>query len=149
MPDAVADVVVTDHALEHVPFPIGALRELRSKIKPGGILSLVVPIDNWRHHKRFDPNDVNHHLHTWTPQLMGNSLVEAGYEILSIWARILAWPGNRTVATYGRLPYWMFRAICSVYGAFTGKGWEVLAVARPKAPCESPATCDGPQRLPR
>jgi 2-polyprenyl-3-methyl-5-hydroxy-6-metoxy-1,4-benzoquinol methylase len=133
VPDGVADVIISDHALEHVPYPIGALSELRPKLRPGGILALCVPIDNWRHQKRYDPDDKNHHLHTWSPQLMGNTLAEAHYEALSIRARIFAWPGRWTVATYGRLPFWMFRSICYSYGALTGKGTEVLAVARPAA----------------
>lgn len=131
VPDAVADVIVSDHALEHVPFPIGALRDLRSKLKPGGVLALVVPIDNWRHQRRYDPTDKNHHLHTWSPQLLGNTLVEAGYEVVSAQARIHAWPGNWTVAAYGRLPLWVFNAVCYTYGRLTGKGGKVLAVARP------------------
>jgi SAM-dependent methyltransferase len=134
VPDAVADVIVTDHALEHVPYPIGALSELRTKLKPDGILALYVPIDNWRHQRAYDPNDLNHHLHTWTPQLMGNTLGEAGFEVVSVWARVSAWPGKWTVATYGRLPFWMFRSICRIYGALTGKGQEVGAIARPKRP---------------
>jgi hypothetical protein len=123
-------VIVSDHALEHVPFPIGALRELRGKLKPGGVLALVVPIDNWRHHRRYDPADQNHHLHTWTPQLLGNTLAEAGYEVVSVRARVHAWPGKWTVAAYGRLPLWAFNAVCHVYGTATGRGGEVLAVAR-------------------
>jgi hypothetical protein len=130
VPDGIADVIVSNHALEHVPFPIGALRQLREKRKPRGILSLCVPIDNWRRGKRYDPADPNHHLHTWTPLLLGNTLFEAGYEVTSIYGRIYAWPGRWTVATYGRLPYWLFRSICFTYGVVTGRGWEILSVAR-------------------
>jgi SAM-dependent methyltransferase len=132
VPDGIADLVISDHVLEHVPFPIGALRELRKKIKPGGLLRLCVPINNWREDRVYDPNDRNHHLHTWTPQLMGNTLVEAGYEVQEVYARIFAWPGRWTVACYGRLPFWMFTLICFTYGWVSGKGWEVLATARPK-----------------
>jgi hypothetical protein len=63
---------------------------------------------------------------------MGNTLVESGFDVEHVYSRISAWPGRWTVACYGRLPYWMFRAICFSYGWLTGKGWEVLAVARPK-----------------
>jgi SAM-dependent methyltransferase len=132
VPDGVADVIVSDHALEHVPFPIGALRELRKKLKPTGQLALCVPINNWRHDRDYDPNDPNHHLHTWTPQLLGNTLVESGFEVVQVRARIFAWPGRWTVATYGRLPYWMFRQICYWYGLVRGFGWEIIALARPR-----------------
>ena len=134
VPDGVADLIVSDHALEHVPFPIGLLRELRAKLKPNGLLSICVPIDNWRHQRVVDPHDRNHHLHTWTPQLLANTLHEAGYEVIDVHARVFAWPGRLTVAAYGRLPFWMFRAICDWYGTLTGQGWEVLATCRPLPP---------------
>jgi SAM-dependent methyltransferase len=133
VPDGIADVIVSDHALEHIPYPIEALRQLRAKLKPHGILSVCVPIDTWRRQKRYDPEDRNHHLHTWTPQLLGNTLNEAGYDVVTVCGRINAWPGNWTVAAYSRLPYWLFRLICYTYGAVTAKGWETLAVARSKA----------------
>jgi SAM-dependent methyltransferase len=132
VPDGIADLIISDHALEHVPYPIGALTTLRHKLKPAGLLSICVPIDNWRRERRYDRNDQNHHLHTWTPQLLGSSLFEAGFEVKSIHARIFAWPGRWTVACYGRLPYSVFRAICFSYGWMTGTGWEILAVAEPR-----------------
>src|SRR3972149_5450563 len=125
VPDAIADVIVSDHALEHVPYPIGALAELRVKLKPGGLLAICVPIDNWRHHKKYDCRDPNHHLHTWTPQLLGNTLSDAGYEVLEIYARTFCWPKSWTVAAYGRLPYWMFCQVCFWYGFATGRGREI------------------------
>jgi SAM-dependent methyltransferase len=132
VPNGIADVIISNHALEHVPYPIGALRELHSKLKPNGLLAVCVPIDNWRRQRRYNPNDQNHHLHTWTPLSFGNTLAEAGYEVLSIYARISAWPGNWTVATYGRLPFWVFRSICFIYGWLTGQGTEIIALARPR-----------------
>lgn len=130
VPDGIVDVAVSDHALEHVPYPIEALRGIRRKLAPNGVLSVCVPIDNWRRERRYDPNDKNHHLHTWTPQSFGNSLYEAGYSIISIHPRTLAWIPGWTVALYGRLPYWAFRSICCVYGTALGKGDEILSVAK-------------------
>jgi SAM-dependent methyltransferase len=127
--DCTADVIVSDHALEHVPFPIAALKEIRRILKPGGRLVLVTPIDSVRRHRHYDPSDIHHHLHHWTPQHMGNTLTEAGLRVESIRSRIYAWPGRWTVACYGRLPYWLFRAITWGYGRLTGKGRELIAVA--------------------
>lgn len=129
IPFSVADVVISNHALEHVPFPIGALRTLRERLKPGGRLLLGLPIDNWQTQKRYDPADQNHHLHTWTAQLLGNTLVEAGFRRFEIRYRINAWPPRWTVFCYGRFPLWMFRTVCHTYGWLTGKGRELLAVA--------------------
>ena len=132
VPDGIADLIVSDHALEHVPYPIAALAALRPKLKPTGILSVCVPIDNWRSQRHYQVDDQNHHLYTWTPQSFGNCLYEAGYEVVEVRARISQWPGRWTVATYGRLPFWMFRTICYVYGSLTGNGAEILAVAKPR-----------------
>lgn len=132
VPDQVADVIVSDHALEHVPFPIGALRELVKKIRPGGLLAICVPHNNYWEDRHFNPDDQNYHLHAWTCQTLGNTLREAGYDIVSIANRTHAWPGRWTVACYGRLPLWLFDAICKSYGLATGKGQQVVAVARPR-----------------
>lgn len=131
IPDSCADVVVTDHALEHVPYPIGVLKELRSKIRAGGILAVCVPHNNYWEDRKYNPKDINHHLHSWTVQTFGNSLAEAGYNVLEIKNRVHAWPGCWTVACYGRLPLWMFDLICKTYGYLRGYGLQVFAVARP------------------
>jgi SAM-dependent methyltransferase len=130
VPNRSVDLIVSDHALEHVPFPIMALRELRAKLRAGGLLAVCVPHGNYRAERGYDPEDQNHHLHSWTCQTFGNTLVEAGYEIVSIKNRTHAWPGRWTVACFGRLPLWLFDYICLSYGVLSGKGQQVMAVAR-------------------
>ena len=90
------DKVISNHALEHVPYPINALREIHRVLKPGGILILCVPIDDWRNQQTYDTQDINHHLNTWTPQLIGNTLTESGFSSSSIKIKILthAWIKN-------------------------------------------------------
>jgi SAM-dependent methyltransferase len=127
--DGSADIVVSDHALEHVPFPIGAVREFHRILRPQGRLVIVTPIDSVRRYPHYDAADIHHHLHQWTPQQMGNTLAEAGFIVDSVRARVYAWPGRWTVACYGRLPYWLFRTICYVYGRLSGRGGELIAVA--------------------
>ncbi len=131
--DDVSDLVISDHALEHVPAPIEVLREMRRVLKPSGILAVCVPIDNWKHFNHYRPDEPNHHLYTWTAQSFGNCLYEAGFDVVSIYGRRNAWPGRWTVAAYGRLPFWMFRIICYCYGKVSGKGTEILATAKPRS----------------
>jgi SAM-dependent methyltransferase len=76
---ATVDVVISNHALEHVPYPIKALAELHRVLKINGTLIVCVPIDDWRTQRVFTKTDINHHLNTWSPQLFGNSLSEAGF----------------------------------------------------------------------
>jgi 2-polyprenyl-3-methyl-5-hydroxy-6-metoxy-1,4-benzoquinol methylase len=54
----VADVAITNHALEHIPFPIEALRQLKTKIKPGGALVICLPMEDWRVQSRYTPEDI-------------------------------------------------------------------------------------------
>lgn len=103
LPDDSFNVVISNHALEHVELPISALRALRRKLAPSGTLVLCLPIDDWRTQCQYRTDDVNRHLHTWTPQLLGNSLCEAGFKPADFSLRIWThwFPG---VTRYGALP---------------------------------------------
>ena len=87
------DVVISNHCLEHVLDPYNTLCEILRILKPEGTLVLVLPYDDFRavHMRRWVPNDVNNHLYTWTPMLIGNLLTEVGFkvEFTSIYARSL------------------------------------------------------------
>jgi SAM-dependent methyltransferase len=77
-----ADVVITHHALEHVPNPLEILCELRGKLKPGGRIVVVVPWENprKRRNRTWHEEDAKH-LFCWTPLTLGNLLAAAGYEV--------------------------------------------------------------------
>jgi SAM-dependent methyltransferase len=134
--DGSFDVVISNHALEHVEFPIAILRALRSKLKSSGVLILCVPVDDWRTQIAYDRGDINHHLHTWTPQLLGNSLVEAGFAPDQFSIRLLshAWfPG--AARAYGKLPEFLFDMFCRMF-AVGAKRRQLLAVARKRSESE-------------
>jgi SAM-dependent methyltransferase len=123
------EVAISNHALEHVQFPISILKALRSKLRPSGVLVLCVPIDDWRTQQKYDRHDISHHLHTWTPQSLGNSLLEAGFDPDHFSIRILthAWY-HRAVSLYGKLPDFLFDMLCQMV-AFVAKRRQLLAVA--------------------
>jgi FkbM family methyltransferase len=74
-----ADVVISNHALEHTLDPLAELKALRRALRPGGMIILWLPLDDWRQQRRF-ARDLNHHLFAWTPISLGNLLEEAGFE---------------------------------------------------------------------
>jgi hypothetical protein len=58
--DKWADIIISNHALEHSPFPPSELRALLPKLAPGGLAVFVVPCEAIRH--KYCPNDRNHQL---------------------------------------------------------------------------------------
>jgi SAM-dependent methyltransferase len=114
--NATVDVLISNHAIEHVPYPIEAIRALRTKLKPGGSFVLVLPLDDWRNQRRYLATDINHHLHTWTPQLLGNTLAEAGFDpnLFEIHILTHAWfPGAHKV--FSKVPNKMFDVLCALF----------------------------------
>ncbi len=105
------DVVISNHCMEHVPCPVEALRGLCARMGKGGTLVLVLPLDDWRVQKDFTGADIDHHLHTWTPRLLANTLVEAGFKVDRIDVLTYAWPpGWQKLMKL--LPGPLFDAIC-------------------------------------
>ncbi len=85
------DVIISHHTLEHVQNPARILKQLKIYLKKNGTLICVVPIDDWRNQKKYTTKDINHHLYTWTPLLLGNLFVQCGYTIQSIKIITRAW----------------------------------------------------------
>lgn len=75
------DAIISNHVLEHIPDVVTTLRLLRHYLCAGGICVVVVPIEDFRtrRNRHWNPRDKDHHLHTWTPLLFGNTLSEAGF----------------------------------------------------------------------
>lgn len=75
------DAIISNHVLEHIPNVIDTLKIIYTHISPGGIFITMLPIDDFRSkvNRGWRADDENHHLHTWTPLLFGNTLSEAGF----------------------------------------------------------------------
>jgi SAM-dependent methyltransferase len=129
VPDRIADVVVSNHTLEHIAGPYDALQQITHKLKPGGLLVLVLPIDDWRAQRRYDPTDINRHLYTWTPLNLGNLLDEAGYNVECM--RIIHRTLMRGLDKFYRLPGPMFEAVSWFYSHVRHRQ-ELLATAHLK-----------------
>jgi SAM-dependent methyltransferase len=124
--DESADVVISNHALEHTLAPLDELRDLRRVLRPGGKLVLWLPIDDWRAQRRPRP-DPNHHLYTWTPLLLANLLEEAGFTVEECRVVTHAWPPF--TAFFARLPRSLFDLVARFWSAVRRRR-QVMAVAR-------------------
>jgi SAM-dependent methyltransferase len=105
VPDSSCDVIVSNHCLEHVPNPHGALIELRAKLRPGGKVVFVVPCEKASMY--WGRPDHDNHLYTFTPMCLGNLFTAAGYTVLSSAVDRFRWPPKyRTVARLGGRTGW-------------------------------------------
>lgn len=132
VPEATFTRIISHHCLEHVPFPIETLKALHQRLETDGRLILVLPVDDWRRQHDFTGTDKDHHLHTWTPRLIANTLSEAGFTCLE--ARILTHAFPRFWRPLSRLlPGFLFDLACRFW-AIGSKRRQLLAVARKSSP---------------
>lgn len=129
--DGIADVVISNHALEHTLSPLDELRELRRLLRPGGRLVLWLPLDDWRTQRRPRPDD-NHHLYTWTPLLLRNLLEEAEFEVRECRVVAHAWPQFHELL-FRRLPRPAFDAAARVWAVVTRHRQLMALAERPAA----------------
>jgi SAM-dependent methyltransferase len=118
IPDGWADVIVSNHALEHCEHPLQELQALLPKVTPGGIAVFVVPCEAIKNKYRQD--DPNHHLYSWSPMSLANLFAAAGFTVIESRPYIHFWPPRfvprllRSVGGRG-----LFEAGCRIYGALT------------------------------
>jgi SAM-dependent methyltransferase len=121
IPDGCIDVVISNHALEHVERPLDELRQIRRVLRTGGRLVMSVPIDDWRLTRRYDPYDSNRHLYTWSVQLLGNCLESAGFHVDARSIRVLkeAFPGRYSADLRRVLGEFGFGTFCTVFSVLS------------------------------
>ncbi|MBX7143284.1 MAG: methyltransferase domain-containing protein [Oligoflexia bacterium] len=78
VPDATFDAVICTEVFEHIPDPIGALREISRILKPGGTLLLTAPLGSGLHQLPF------HFYGGYTPQWYRHFCEKSGLEINEI-----------------------------------------------------------------
>lgn len=126
LPDGWADVVISNHALEHTLHPLAELKELRRVLRPGGRIVFVVP--NEGVFRRWDPADVNHHLYTWAPLNLGHLFTEAGFVVDECRPYYHKWPPfHRAVARFGGRR--LFDLLSKVWSQIDRRWFQVRIVA--------------------
>ena len=74
------DMVLTTSVIEHVECPVCEFRALRNIMKPDAVI-IVTSSGISPHMLKWKPDDINLHLHEYTAQDLGNSLIKAGFII--------------------------------------------------------------------
>lgn len=125
--EQVADVIVSNNALEHTLHPLAELKSLHPLLKNQGKIHFVVPCETIK--LQWEPNDLNYHLYSWSPMNIGNLFTEAGYDVLRAAPYIHKWPHNyeRLQKMFG----WdLFNLICRMYGRIERSWFQVEVLAR-------------------
>jgi SAM-dependent methyltransferase len=127
IPKGSIDVIISNHALEHVLNPLGELKKLYSVLKPGGQIVLVIPCETI--HTKFTENDNNHHLFSWGALSLGNLFKSAGFSVIESKPYIHKWPPNyqRLAKIFGRK---MFDLICKIYARIERSSFQIRIIGQ-------------------
>jgi SAM-dependent methyltransferase len=126
VPDEYVDLIISNSALEHTLQPLEELKALYRKLQTGGKIVFVVPCESIS--LRYRPDDVNHHLYSWSPMCLGNLFSEAGFSVVESKAYIHKWPPKyRFIAAMGGRP--LFELACRIYGRLERSWFQVRVVA--------------------
>jgi 2-polyprenyl-3-methyl-5-hydroxy-6-metoxy-1,4-benzoquinol methylase len=76
------DIVVMNHVLEHVADPVGFLRDIQRRIKPGGVLHIAVPnVASWSARLSGWASYEPYHLMYFTPATLRRTVEQAGFVV--------------------------------------------------------------------
>ena len=115
LPEQLIDVVISNHALEHVFSPLDVLKTLRQKLKSTSRVVFVVPHDCTK--QTWQANNADMHLYTWNQMTLGNLFVTAGYTVERVdvihhrWPRyhrhVMKYFGQKWFHRFGYLEGWL------------------------------------------
>ncbi|MFN5473610.1 MAG: class I SAM-dependent methyltransferase [Pseudanabaena sp.] len=125
IPDDYVDVIISDNALEHTLQPLQELKSLYKKLKTGGKIIFVVPCEAISY--SYKPNDINHHLYSWSPMCIGNLFTEAGFSVIESKPYIHKWPPKyQLIAKIGGRP--LFEIACHIFGRIERTWFQVRVI---------------------
>lgn len=126
VPNEWADIIISNHALEHVLDPYNTLFKLKNKLKLGGKIIFVTPFEL---KGEFDENDINQHLFTWSPLNIGNLFKAVGYKVERVELIKHRWPpqARRILKYFGEK---VFHLTAKIYSRMKGDLFQVRVVAQ-------------------
>ena len=121
-----ADIIISNHALEHCQNPLQELKNLYQKLKNGGKIIFVTPLEVYT---SYSIDDINQHLYTWSPQNIGNLFTHAGFKVDESKIIKFRWPPYAR-HIYDKLGKLVFRIVAKIYSRWKGDLFEVITVAQ-------------------
>jgi hypothetical protein len=95
-------------------------------LKSGGCLHMVVPCESisWK----YDADDINQHVYSWSPQSLGNLVKAAGFEIAYSRPYIHKWP-PRIAYQVAKLGRPAFNLASRIWGHIDRRWFQVELLA--------------------
>lgn len=127
--DSSIDIVISNHALEHVPNPSEQISEMLRVLKPGSQAILVVPAENpgsLRFHK-WKNKDPDQHIFSWTPLSFGNLIQQCGFSIEKSYRRPIGY--SKYTQRLANMNEHLFQASRRVVALLLGR-YEVICIAK-------------------
>lgn len=123
--DGTIDVVVSSHCLEHTSNPLGLVCTMFEKLKPGGKVIIVVPLDSYQY--QWSAEDINKHLYSFSPMNLGNILAAAGFSGIETAPVLHKWvPGCKTIEKFFGLK--VFHFLSRIYGSLNKRSVQVRGI---------------------
>lgn len=124
------DIIISHHALEHCIHPLTEIKDMANALSSGGKVVVITPYDSIRQksHRKYKKSDINHHLYTWTPLLLGNLFSEGGFIVEKSRLRNRAFPPGARLL-WRHLPRGLYEFVSFIWNRISGID-EVLLVAR-------------------
>lgn len=130
VPDESLDVIISSHCLEHTMNPYELISILFKKLKTGGKIVIVVPLENYHH--KWVPHNVDNHLYSFSPMNLGNILQGIGFSAIKTEVVLHKWmPAYKAIENIFGLK--VFHQLSWLYGRFVNqrcvqvKGYAVKA----------------------
>ncbi|MBI1767601.1 MAG: class I SAM-dependent methyltransferase [Bacteroidetes bacterium] len=121
------DVAISSHCLEHAVNPFEIVSSLHKKLKRGGKIVIVVPLDNEGTH--WIPGEVNNHLYSFSPMNLGNILQAVGFKEINAEPVLHKWvPGYKEIS--GIFGFKVFHKLSWLYGFIDRRCVQIKGVGR-------------------
>lgn len=123
--DNSVDLVISNHALEHVEHPLDVMRGMYRVLRPGGRMVVVVPVDASSVPYRKDDQDF--HLYSWSAGNLGNLASAAGFKIEQADQILHTWP-PKWAAIQKSLGWGGFHLACRLWAMLDRRRRQVRVV---------------------
>lgn len=122
--NACVDVLISNHALEHVDNPYFYINEFKRVVRPNGKIVICVPHETGM---KVNRNSRDMHLYTWSPQNLYNLLTVNDLTVDLCQRLCHAWMPHY-IQVQGFVGWNFFNRLCVIYSRLK-KQYQVIAVA--------------------